>query len=124
MDSECFNFAMTHGNNNFLQKALVVAAFDKLTFREEKVIEKILEVLEEGYRTNFMMNVLTLIDVSVWKNKQLDRLIGILNDYVEETEKNRLLLSPNPLMSIALACELLGTIGKSRRKFENECNRI
>ena len=83
-----------------------------------------MEVLEEGYRTNFMMNVLTLIDISVWKNKQIDRLIGIVNDYVEETEKNRLLLSPNPLMSIALACELLDTIGKNRRKFENECSRI
>lgn len=52
-------------------------------------------------------------------------LIEIINDYVEENyDKNRLLLSPNPLMSISLAAELLIKIGDNRRKFENECNRI
>lgn len=55
----------------------------------------------------------------------MKELIEILNDYVEVSyDKNRLLLSPNPLMSIALACELLNSIGASRRKFENECQRI
>lgn len=68
------------------------------------------------------MNVLTLIDISVWKNKHMKDLIDIINDYVEENyDKNRLLLSPNPLMSIALACELLKNVGRNRRKFENEC---
>lgn len=71
------------------------------------------------------MNILTLIDISVWKNKHLKELIEIINDYVEENyDKNRLLLSPNPLMSIALAAELLTKIANSRRKFENECNKI
>jgi hypothetical protein len=66
------------------------------------------------------MNILTLIDISVWKNKNLKDLIDIINDYVEENyDKNRLLLSPNPLMSISLASELLNSIGKNRRKFEN-----
>ena len=71
------------------------------------------------------MNVLTLIDISVWKNKHMKDLIDIINDYVDESyDKNRLLLSPNPLMSIALASELLDNVGKNRRKFENECQRI
>lgn len=71
------------------------------------------------------MNVLTLIDISVWKNKHMKDLIDVINDYVEENyDKNRLLLSPNPLLSIALASELLTNIGKNRRKFENECQRI
>jgi hypothetical protein len=79
-------------------------------------------VLKEGYRTNFLMNILTLIDISVWKNKHLKDLIEVMNDYAEENyDKNRLLLSPNPIMSIALACEILGSISKFRRKFENEC---
>jgi hypothetical protein len=56
----------------------------------------------------------------VWKNKNLKDLIDIINDYVEENyDKNRLLLSPNPLMSISLASELLNSIGNYRRKFEN-----
>jgi len=71
------------------------------------------------------MNILTLIDISVWKNKHLKELIDVINDYVEESyDKNRLLLSPNPLMSITLASEILNKISDSRRKFENECNKI
>jgi hypothetical protein len=71
------------------------------------------------------MNILTLIDISVWKNKHLKELIDVINDYVEESyDKNRLLLSHNPLMSITLASELLNKIANSRRKFENECNKI
>jgi hypothetical protein len=99
-----------------------VAAFDKLIFRDEAVIEQILSVLKDGYQTNFLLNILTLIDISVWKNKHMKDLIDIMNDYVEETyDKNRLLLSPNPLMSISLASELLIKVGENRRKFENEC---
>ena len=71
------------------------------------------------------MNILTLIDISVWKNKHLKDLIQIIDDYVNENyDKNRLLLSPNPLMSIALAAEILITIALSRKKFENECTKI
>jgi len=102
-----------------------VSAFEKFIFREEVIVEQILGVLKEGYRTNFLIDILTLIDISVWKNKYMKELIEILNDYVEMSyDKNRLLLSPNPLMSIALASELLNSIGASRRKFENECQRI
>ena len=71
------------------------------------------------------MNILTLIDISVWKNNYLKELIEIINDYVDESyDKNRLLLSPNPIMSIALACEILNNVAEARRKFENECVKI
>lgn len=71
------------------------------------------------------MNILSLIDISVWKNKHLKELIEVINDYVEENyDKNRLLLASNPLMAIALACELLNNIGDFRRKFENECTKV
>ena len=101
-----------------------MSAFDKMIFREETVINETLNILMEGYRTNFLMNILTLIDISVWKNKYIKDLLEIVNDYVEENyDKNRLLLSPNPLMSIALAAELLTKIAAFRRKFENECTK-
>lgn len=57
------------------------------------------------------MNILCLIDIGVWRNKHIKDLLDIINDYVEESyDKNRLLLSPNPLMTITLACELLNKI--------------
>ena len=125
LDKDLFVFCVTNGNNHFLQKALLLSAFDKMIFREDAVISQILNILKEGYRTNFLMNILTLIDISVWKNKHLKDLIEIINDYVEENyDKNRLLLSANPLMTIALAAEILNNVGESRRKFENECHKV
>jgi hypothetical protein len=58
-------------------------AFDKSIFREDGVITQVLMILKEGYRTNFLMNILTLIDFGVWKNKHLKELFDIINDYVK-----------------------------------------
>jgi len=103
----------------------MMAAFDKMLFREEQVIIELLTILKRGYSTNFILNVLSLIDISVWKNKQLKSLIEIINNYVDDKyNKNTLLLSPNPMMSIALACELLNKIAEARRKFDRECYQI
>jgi hypothetical protein len=71
------------------------------------------------------LNVLLLIDISLWKNKYLKELIQVFNDYVESSfERNFLLLSYNPLMSIALTAEILNFIAKSRQRFFNECKNI
>ena len=75
LDQNLFIFCITNGNNFFLQKALLLSAFDKMIFREEVVIKEVLSILKDGYRTNFLMNILTLIDISVWKNKHLKELI-------------------------------------------------
>jgi hypothetical protein len=61
----------------------------------------------------------------VWKNQRLETLIHIINRYVlDDFGKNRLLLSSNPLMAIALACEILGKIADARKKYEIECYQI
>ena len=82
LDKDCLIFCITHGNKVFIQNALLMAAFDKMLFKEEVVITEILNILKEGYRTNFLMNIIALIDISVWKNKYLKDLIDVINDYV------------------------------------------
>jgi hypothetical protein len=85
----------------------------------------LLTILKRGYSTNFILNILSIIDISVWKNKRLKSLIEIINDYVDSKfNQNTLLLSPNPLMSIALTCELLNKIAGARSKFDSECYQI
>lgn len=65
------------------------------------------------------------MDISIWKNKFMKWLIDIISQYIEENyEKNRLLISYNPLMAIALSAEILMKIMTSRKKFENECKRV
>lgn len=52
-------------------------------------------------------------------------LLHIFNDYIEQSyEKNVILLSYNPLLSISLSAEILLTVAKSRKRFENECMKI
>ena len=78
-----------------------------------------------GIRTTFVLNILPLIDLSVWKAKHLKRLIEIVAAFSEDTfDKNNLMLTSNPIMSIALAADLLDTIGDKCKKLENECIRV
>jgi hypothetical protein len=49
----------------------------------------------------------------------------VFNDVLaDDYESNRLLLSANPLMSIAMTCELLEYIANTRKRYENECIKI
>lgn len=74
---------------------------------------------DDGSKTNFILNVFLLTDISSWKPDYLEVLLDIFDKYLEG---NQLLLSYNPLMSIALTCDLVVTIGKSRRMLFDRCN--
>jgi len=125
LDKDLFNYCLKHGKKNFLKKAMIIHAFENHIFKDEDVIYFIINLMYEGQRNNFLLNVLVLMDISAWKNKFIKSLIDIIAQYVEENyEKNRLLVSYNPLMSIALSAELLTNISSSRKKFENECKRV
>mmetsp|Transcript_23331 Transcript_23331/g.22967 ORF Transcript_23331/g.22967 Transcript_23331/m.22967 type:complete len:135 (-) Transcript_23331:205-609(-) len=120
-----FVFALTNGNEEFLKTALLSNAFDKMFFRDEVIIIQILQVLLEGYRIHLVLNVLNLIEIDVWKNKYLKEIVDSFKNYLEDQYyDNRLLLSYNPLLTIALSLEILKKVANSRRKFENECMKI
>jgi len=86
-------------------------------------VDKILEFLQVGSKTNFLLNTLILTDTQEWKNDYLNKLINLLSEIIDDSfEENRLLLSPNPMMSIALTVELLIKISDSRKRFKNMCN--
>lgn len=77
---------------------------------------------EDGSKTNYILNVMLLSDVPNWKNKFLKELLEMIENFATETfENNRLLLSYNPLMSIALTADLLTAIGNNRSRFTATC---
>eukprot|EP00347_Sterkiella_histriomuscorum_P022855 403336899 len=121
IDKDLFLYSMNHGNKMFLQHALLIGAFDKTIFKEEDVISQILIILKQKkiILTTFYLEMaveLTLCQIE---------LIQVFQDYVDQSfEQNLLLLSYNPLMSIALTAEILKYIANSRKRFENECNKI
>lgn len=72
-----------------------------MIFREEVVVNQFITLLKGGSRTNYLLNVLNLVDLSIWKNHALKELIGVLDEYESNPmDENRLLLSYNPIMSI------------------------
>ncbi len=61
----------------------------------------------------------------MWKNKHLQEIIACIKGFLDyKYDKNRLLLSSNPILSIALSAEILDIIAIARRKYENECFKI
>jgi len=63
--------------------------------------------------------------MSIWKNQQIKELIQIFEQYSHEGyEHNQLLLSYNPLMTIALACEILTQIAKNKKKVSKASNKV
>lgn len=77
----------------------------------------------DGSKTNFILNVILLTDISSWKTNLLYKLLDIFGTYNDE-ESKVLLLSYNPLMTIALTCDLLVKIGNAKKVFRDRCNEM
>ena len=123
LDDKLFLFSLEKNNQDFIRESLDIGAFDKNYFKEDDVVEEILRLMQYGAKTNFLLNTLLLIDISVWSFDQAGDLIDKI-DLLADTESvndNNLLLSNNPLMSISLSCELLDNIGSKKAQFEEKC---
>lgn len=118
IDDKLFLYALQNNNTLFMQQALLMGAFDPCVFKNDEVIKWMMIFLEEGNKTNYILNVLMLSDVTLWKNLHINKLVEMFNNFTEESfDENRLLLSNNPLMSITLTADLLTKIAKSKRRF-------
>lgn len=105
--SELFLYSISHKNDRFTKEVLQKEIFDKQIFKEDNVVACMIEMMEDGSKTNFILNTLNMIDISVWRNERIEQLLEMFGNFTDEIfEKNRLLLSYNPLMSIALSAEL------------------
>ena len=109
-------YCLKYGNEKFLKGALKLSAFDKLIFRESKVMNQIISLLNSGLRIIYLLNILTLVDFSILRSQHLKDLIEVLNKYEKDPlEENKLLQSYNPIMTIWLAAEILIKVGNSRK---------
>ena len=90
------------------------------------MVENILKLMDDGAKTNLILNVLLLIDIGVWSfDRTADLILSIeaLYDGGDDLE-NKLLLSNNPLMSIALSSELLSNIGDAKEMYKEQCDSV
>jgi len=62
-----------------------MGAFEQNIFNDEDVIIKMLLFLDEGNKTNFILNVLLLSNVTLWKNSYLQELVEKFKNFTEES---------------------------------------
>lgn len=126
LNKELFLYALSHNNDVFMQKALLMGAFSEheLFERENReVINEMLAHFEDGAKTNFILNIFHLLGFDLWKNDEIASLLDSFENFSEDNYlENRLILSYNPLMSIALTAEILMHISKTRKRYRDKCN--
>ena len=68
--------------------------------------------------------MLILSNVTEWKTTYIDQLLEVFGNYIDSVDykENRLLLSYNPLMSIALSADILTQIGKAKKRYQDATN--
>lgn len=109
-------YCLKFGNEKFLKGALKLSAFDKLIFRESKVMNQIISLLKSGLRIIYLLNIMTLVDFSILRSQHLKDLIDVISSYEKDPlEENKLLQSYNPIMTICLAADILIKVGNSRK---------
>ena len=90
---------------------------------QPSVLEHILNLFAKGARSELILNVLLYSDFSRWETTKLKSLLDMLSEIVvEEHEQNRILLSYNPIMLIALGCEFLDKVSIYKNIFKHQCN--
>ena len=59
-------------------------AFEKQMYREDYVVSTMLQFFKEDpSKTNFILNVLLLTDISLWRPVYLELLLEIFESYLE-----------------------------------------
>lgn len=62
-----------------------MGAFDDSIFKNDDVIQNMLKFLEDGNKTNYILNVLLLSNVTLWKNDQILELVEMFQNFTEES---------------------------------------
>ena len=96
-------------------------AFEVQDISDDEVVDSILKYFEDqASMNNFYLNVLVLAQVTSWRNIKLKHLLDLFDNYIDgcaDYKTANLLLSYNPLLSIALTADLLTQIGKAKKSY-------
>ena len=89
---------------------------------DEDVVRQLLEIFQQT-KTELVLNVVGFCEFSRWGQHFIRKFIDCVAEIVNAGyEKNRILLTCNPALAIALASEYLQDIGRYMRVFRRECD--
>jgi len=121
-DRDLLIFALSNFNEIFLKHALRNSILGANLLVQPYVIEKILGQLKRDAKSELILNVLLFSDFTRWEQINLRALLEMLEEIaIEEHEQNRILLSYNPILAIALSGEFLNKIAENKNIFRHKC---
>mmetsp|Transcript_37727 Transcript_37727/g.57768 ORF Transcript_37727/g.57768 Transcript_37727/m.57768 type:complete len:137 (+) Transcript_37727:1216-1626(+) len=92
---------------------------------DDEIIEVILKILNQGNKTELILNVLIFADFGRWKQEKLRRFIDFIGEITDSSkEQNLMYKCYNPIMTICLCCEFLMKIGNAISLFKHEGNNL
>lgn len=122
-DRDLLIFALDNFNEHFLKFALRNSIIGLNLMAQSSIIEHILGLFKKGAKSELLLNVLLFSDFTRWEQINLRALLEMIKEIVtEEHEQNRILLSYNPILTIALGSEYLNKISDVKNIFRHECN--
>jgi len=103
---------MLNNNEIFLKYGLQNQIFQISLLNDVDIIVTILDLLDSGYKTEQVLNIMLYANFGRWEQVYLKRFIDNIKMIATQGhEENRLLSSYNPIMIICIACTFLDKIG-------------
>ena len=115
-----FVFCIKNHNEIYLKYALQRAIYGASELCEPEVMDALTEQLQLKSKTEFILNILIFADFGRWGQKRLETLVEIFAEMTDaNVEKNRIVLSYNPILTICLSCQHLTSIGNAVSQYKH-----
>ena len=85
MTEELLKYCFEKEKEIFLSKSFELSSFNQIYFREETIVRKFIDLLKSGLQTNYYLNILISIEISMWRTNQIKELFEVLETYKDES---------------------------------------
>lgn len=122
---ELLRFSIINENEEFLKFALNNKVFSVSVLDCEKSCSMYVEMLKNRTRCDFIINILLYSDFHSWSKNNLAQLYSIFAGIQsDKIENNLILLLYNPILSLAITCELLYRIGNTSSIYKRPTSQL
>ena len=119
------DFYILDADIDLLVYALKSLVFNVNILSNVKIITELLNNLSEGRHIELCLNIIIYVDFGQWSHGNIEILLSFIDDVINESEdNNKLILTSNTIMALALCSEFLKRISKTVRKYKRKCKHL
>ncbi|CAI2360713.1 unnamed protein product [Moneuplotes crassus] len=117
-DRDLLRFCIKNENEDFLKHALNNNIFLSSVLDHDDTVTMILDLLYSRTRCDYIINIMMYSDYYLWSKDNLYRLYIIFSRIKDEDiDKNILLSFYNPILALAIICDILNKIGNISNQY-------